>query len=172
LPSWNDNPCGYDTLLTLYYLVKDLAHLPKFDHQCPWTIVILCDYNEIPWKCKRTGLLLDCRRNQNKLICVCFLSLSTQLTIYLCFSHLQDSCSLTAHPSLLNLLLISDDKPFSNSPNLSSHALPSCVPKENLFLQFSNFRLATRPKKIPFSNFLISDYYYYYDIISWYTFNH
>jgi hypothetical protein len=35
LPSWTDNPCGYDTLLTLYYLVNDLVHLLKSDHHHP-----------------------------------------------------------------------------------------------------------------------------------------
>jgi len=32
LPSWNDNPCGYNTSLTLYYLVNNLVLLPKSNH--------------------------------------------------------------------------------------------------------------------------------------------
>ncbi|PNX67309.1 hypothetical protein L195_g063456, partial [Trifolium pratense] len=31
-------------------------------------VVILCDYSEIPWKCKGTGLLSFCERNQYKVL--------------------------------------------------------------------------------------------------------
>jgi len=29
----NNNSCGYETVLTLYYLENDLIHIPKSDHQ-------------------------------------------------------------------------------------------------------------------------------------------
>jgi len=48
-------------------------------------LVILCDYSEIPWKCKRTKLLLNCKRNQYKIV-LCLLSLS--LSLYLCVMNL------------------------------------------------------------------------------------
>lgn len=30
--SRQDNPCEYDTLFTFYYLLHNLVHLPKFNH--------------------------------------------------------------------------------------------------------------------------------------------
>jgi hypothetical protein len=58
---------------------------------CAWAFVILCDYSEIPWKCKGTGLLSDCERNQYKNLCL-------DLSLFLSSLKVTCNCVLFSNP--------------------------------------------------------------------------
>jgi hypothetical protein len=61
--------------------------------------VINCDYSEIPWKCKGTELLLDCRRNQYKIV-VCEVYIGFSISISLSLIFLLIRCTQTPHQNL------------------------------------------------------------------------
>jgi len=155
------------------------VHLPKFDHQCPLKIVILCDYKEIPGSATELdyswivgGTNLNCFVFATSLSIFIF-DISAAITLWVRLStyrlwlmHKHLDFFLEKSTQFNHLLM------FFSPSRLTFTNRTSFTPKPPLdfgwqtFLWFSQLifprpPVVHPPNKFPFSNSLVFNYYYY-----------